>query len=512
MISGFAFLLLLSQAKPILSVATSRRPSTSSILQSVAKRRYDFLSRGLQDAANETNAERCSICPNGNLLGTSVPPYVPNEMTPAGLTCADFDSFGDFLEVGSPDCVGLQQLSVVCCELPFSAYECEQNTRAEILDGMDPVVSPALNYTNPLQVSVTITYQAINNLNVQQSTTEMFVWVDLTWKDLRLAWDRNSNPETCAQVVSARASMDPERTEIWVPDFDLYNRLSSLHSFEETNADIFPDGTVLWRRAGSLTVVCQFKGLAQIPYDDLGCQLIFGSTGRLGLPGFINYVLDESTGGLQFGNFTPTYTEYALRPQQSTAEKNSTAIYYTFVFERAKQYYVFHIVIPTIILTFVSFGTFLLDLRLGERLSYGMSLALVIVAQSITTSDLLPVTGDRLWIDKFVGWSFYWVIFGLVESVFVSYLSFMRTDREPNSGKEEEEVVVFDSGEPKGTGVAPETSEHPRAINGKSFLYSSSLRGIDKFCFFLCSSTYLVFLIAMFVSVPAWGKRVDPKY
>jgi len=96
--------------------------------------------------------------------------------------------------------------------------------------------------------------------------------------------------------------------------------------------------------------------------------------------------------------------------------------------------------------------------------------------------------------------------------VFVSYLYFVRTDHEPNSGKEEEEVEFFDSGEPKGTGEAPETSEHPRAINGKSFLYSSSLRGIDQFCFFLCSSTYLVFIIAMFVSVPAWGKRVDPKY
>ena len=110
---------------------------------------------------------------------------------------------------------------------------------------------------------------------------------------------------------------------------------------------------------------------------------------------------------------------------------------YTFYFERAKTYYVTNIVIPTTILTFVSFGTFLLDLRVGERLSYGMALALVVVAQQIATGGTIPISNERLWIDKFIGWSFYWVIVGLVESVFVGYLYFLRQDVEGNSSDEE---------------------------------------------------------------------------
>lgn len=58
-----------------------------------------------------------------------------------------------------------------------------------------------------------------------------------------------------------------------------------------------------------------------------------------------------------------------------------------------------------------------------------MALALVVVAQQIVTGDLVPVSNERLWIDKFIGWSFYWVIVGLVESVFVGYLYFLRQDK-----------------------------------------------------------------------------------
>lgn len=47
----------------------------------------------------------------------------------------------------------------------------------------------------------------------------------------------------------------------------------------------------------------------------------------------------------------------------------------------------------------------------------GWLLALVVVAQQIATSGMIPVSNERLWIDKFVGWSFYWVFVGLLESV-----------------------------------------------------------------------------------------------
>jgi len=71
-----------------------------------------------------------------------------------------------------------------------------------------------------------------------------------------------------------------------------------------------------------------------------------------------------------------------------------------------------------------------LDLRIGERLGFGMALALVVVAQQIVTSGMMPISDQRLWLDKFVAWSFYWVLFGVIQSVLIGFLFYIREDRQ----------------------------------------------------------------------------------
>ena len=241
-------------------------------------------------------------------------------------------------------------------------------------------------------------------------------------------------------------------------------------------------------------------------------------------------------------------------------------------------------------------GTFLLDLRVGERLSYGMALALVVVAQQIATGGLIPVSNERLWIDKFIGWSFYWVVVGLVESVLVGYLYFMREDKdaklrsdgdkntriydgmqesaliipadssEPstqsknqnNAGREshehESELHEFDLTVPNGqasnsksTDLESAGKEKPKQLTFKlqlqdrpvqdnenraqtrnlseieqpmnrgaeglskywTWMYTISLRRMDRFFFFLTLTSYTIFLIIMFLTVPLWGKDLQ---
>jgi hypothetical protein len=53
---------------------------------------------------------------------------------------------------------------------------------------------------------------------------------------------------------------------------------------------------------------------------------------------------------------------------------------------------------------------------------------LVIIAQGISTADLLPVTNKTLWITTFTYGSFFWVLFANMESVFVAWLYFLEDD------------------------------------------------------------------------------------
>ena len=209
--------------------------------------------------------------------------------------------------------------------------------------------------------------------------------------------------------------------------------------------------------------------------------------------------------------------------------------------------------VPTIILTYLSFCTFLLDLRIGERLGFGMALALVVVAQQIVTTGMTPVSDQRLWLDKFVAWSFYWVLFGVVQSVFIGFLFYVREDRQAQKENKrltmmsvksrksmmkraaaEQETAVAASEENseeermmlahhEKESAPPETStsssdEHTSTVVDASpskdgFIYTFSLRKWDFLSLILAIVTYSAFIVVMFSTgqTDVW-LRNEPKW
>ena len=268
--------------------------------------------------------------------------------------------------------------------------------------------------------------------------------------------------------------------------------------------------------------------------------------------------------GLAFGEFDPTYNEYQLLKEESESgviRKESglvkdDVVYYTLWFHRATKFYVQNIVVPTIILTYVSFGTFLLDLRVGERLGFCMSLALVVVAQQFITNNLIPISDAPLWIDKFIAWSFYWVLLMLIESVLVGFVYFLRhgEDEEDNmddkqaghetAASKQDDILTtqendileessssrYDEQEAFPEQAAAGDQEMPREANRQkrhghryeresvpTFTLGQAVidvptRKLDHWCLFFSCLTYTVYVITMFMTVDRFGERVDPEF
>ena len=64
---------------------------------------------------------------------------------------------------------------------------------------------------------------------------ELLVWVRTGWKDPRLAWDPAQYGGVDQLSFSSRLSDIPEQGDIWVPDLDLYNTPTSLHTLPNKN-------------------------------------------------------------------------------------------------------------------------------------------------------------------------------------------------------------------------------------------------------------------------------------
>jgi hypothetical protein len=77
-----------------------------------------------------------------------------------------------------------------------------------------------------------------------------------------------------------------------------------------------------------------------------------------------------------------------------------------------------------------------------------MASTLVVVAQQILTFELIPISNMRLWIDKFVGWSFYWVLLGLLESIGIGFMWYLRENRVARKERKRLSLMSSDAREP----------------------------------------------------------------
>eukprot|EP00536_Pseudo-nitzschia_multiseries_P011641 jgi/Psemu1/289819/fgenesh1_pg.407_\ len=267
-------------------------------------------------------------------------------------------------------------------------------------------------------------YLFLEGIDEEKGSLSVVFNITLAWTDPRLAWE--ITPETCSDVTTVYTGHDTETTSIWVPPFNLLNRIEGTEALPSgRKATVNSDGRVVLMFEGRMEAFCNFKGLANIPYDTLGCQFLFGMNDGSSHEYELYYLDPDVMAFSPFGLESP-YNEWQPVPELASKAQMAgmPVVYYNVYFARAEGHYVSNVIIPTIILTYLSFFTFLLDVRIGERLGFGMALCLVVVAQQIVTASLIVISNERLWIDKLVGWSFYWVLFTMVESAVIGCLLF----------------------------------------------------------------------------------------
>ena len=333
-------------------------------------------------------------------------------------------------------------------------------------------------------------------------------------------------------------------TQIWTPDFDLINHVDGMRENPDVKANVYSDGTVQYSQTGGIKAFCAFRGLGRIPFDTLGCQFSFGSISQTRAHSDLLRYVPFTPDFTWTSSFRSTYNEWHVAPELTEqGTDNNGFMYFNFYFLRAEQHYVGNILTPTIILTYLSFVGFLLDMRIGERLGYGIALALVIVAQQIITSSLLPVSYNKLFLDKLVQWSFYWVVVVILESAFIGFIYFYRQDKledaendAPDEEVNEEERRPLSKSARQDETQVTTSESHPGCFSKfrnmilrmiprwfwkfrNTILVTCPTRLIDFTFLFLCVSTYTIFLVVMFMTAkhgtlwlrnePAWDSELS---
>ena len=180
-----------------------------------------YISSNETDASAETQtpANGCTICQGNTFLPDKVPNqnFVPDL---AGATCLEWQNviFPTMFPTGE-NCQSInlyQFLFVSCCTAALPRYQCEQNVHNLISSNEDYniAVPPIASYDEPLIVTTDIVYEYAEDINVMSGTATVFVTINLSWKDPRLAWTVE-NETTCADYINAWTEYGNQDTFIW---------------------------------------------------------------------------------------------------------------------------------------------------------------------------------------------------------------------------------------------------------------------------------------------------------
>lgn len=229
-------------------------------------------------------------------------------------------------------------------------------------------------------------------------------------------------------------------------------------------------------------------------------------------------------------------------------EISRQGVIYNIFFKRSRSFYVTKFLIPILLFTYVSFGLFLLDLRLGERIGFGISILLVNVAQDIITNEYIPISQENMWMVTFIQFSTFWIFAALFQSIFISWfyyktgeyihddstssqtkkplLSMRNNELLPKWNEDEvfkstyeteEELLESEGLSVKGSDYV-DFSDHSFREQGKKYGRThllhiinpffrmteeqriSWINAIDRFCMFLFPISYSIFVLIMFLT------------
>eukprot|EP00559_Dactyliosolen_fragilissimus_P007258 CAMPEP_0184865458 /NCGR_PEP_ID=MMETSP0580-20130426/18199_1 /TAXON_ID=1118495 /ORGANISM="Dactyliosolen fragilissimus" /LENGTH=583 /DNA_ID=CAMNT_0027364677 /DNA_START=45 /DNA_END=1793 /DNA_ORIENTATION=- len=343
----------------------------------------------------------------------------------------------------------INNFELLCCDrtgLPMP-YKCQEDTKSMVMGSGMYTSIPPVTEKGSVHVNIFLFFQSVTDLDIKSGAIEFNLALFMEWHDPRLAWNatsnisdddvvNNENKQGCAQYIYA------SQKEIWVPDMDLVNFQTSLEESPSSLLKIYPDGIVQWQRQALLRGTCSFTGMQRIPYDDLGCTLLFSSKAYSDKIK-IKFGGADGTGyGFGFEEFiTRPFMEYRFIKEDTQSgylPPTQDFIFYSLKFRRASRFYMMKIIIPSVLFAYLSFPVFFMDFESGERIGFGLNILLIMVAMDISTSDLLPICQESMWINVFVYSNIYWVMIGVLESLLVCIFYYNAVKRE-NEEKEMEE-------------------------------------------------------------------------
>ncbi|XP_043410503.1 neuronal acetylcholine receptor subunit alpha-3 isoform X1 [Prionailurus bengalensis] len=278
------------------------------------------------------------------------------------------------------------------------ASEAEHRLFERLFEDYNEIIRPVANVSDPVIIQFEVSMSQLVKVDEVNQIMETNLWLKQIWNDYKLKWDPSEYDGAEFMRVPAQ--------KIWKPDIVLYNNaVGDFQVDDKTKALLKYTGEVTWMPPAIFKSSCKID-VTYFPFDYQNCTMKFGSWSYDKAK--IDLVLIGSSMNLkeywESGEWAVIKAPgYKHDIKYNCCEEIYPDITYSLYIRRLPLFYTINLIIPCLLISFLTVLVFYLPSDCGEKVTLCISVLLsltvflLVITETIpSTSLVIPLIGEYL--------------------------------------------------------------------------------------------------------------------
>ncbi|CDW56203.1 nicotinic acetylcholine receptor non alpha [Trichuris trichiura] len=268
----------------------------------------------------------------------------------------------------------------------LNCSEDEDRLMVDLFRGYNSLVLPLSNANStPLLLHFGLQLVLLINLDEKNQIMHTNVWLTLKWYDFQMRW----NPVNYGEIRQIRVATD----KVWRPDIVLFNNADGNYEVSfHSNVVIDNEGNMLWVPPAIYKSSCIID-VEYFPFDEQVCTLLFGSWTYNEQEIILSF--NDGVEGVDLQDYSySSIWDIIEAPAVLTRQKSRME--FRIRVRRKSLFYTVVLIIPTVLMAFLSMMVFYLPACAGEKITLTLNVLLSLVVFLLLVSKILPPTSSTI--------------------------------------------------------------------------------------------------------------------
>ncbi|XP_075249150.1 neuronal acetylcholine receptor subunit alpha-3-like isoform X2 [Convolutriloba macropyga] len=267
--------------------------------------------------------------------------------------------------------------------------EAERNLIAFLFENYTKEVRPVDKHNETLCLEFGIAISQLHEVKEKDQVMKTSLWLEQNWTDINLKW----NPEEYDNITSIRVPS----SWLWLPDIVLYNNADGQYEVTlRTKALVRYQGQVEWTPPAIYKSSCEID-VKFFPFDMQYCKMKFGSwtyDAKL-VDLYLRRETVDKRGYSENGEWelvdAPGF-KHVIVYSSCCGNTYYTDVTFQFVLIRKPLFYTVNLIIPCVLISFLTVLVFYLPSDCGEKVTLCISVLLALTVFLLLIAEIIPAT------------------------------------------------------------------------------------------------------------------------